>query len=53
MKKSIFFLLLVFCSNLYSNTTEINLLEGEYWWGGAVALGDKMPYIQPLSSYNI
>ncbi len=24
--------------------TEVKILDGEYWWGGAVTHGDKMPY---------
>ncbi len=34
-------------------TVEIFPLENEYWWGGAVAYGERMPYIQPLEEYNL
>lgn len=33
--------------------TAVDFENGEYWWGGAVALGSKMPYIQPLKEFNL
>lgn len=50
-------LLLVFiissCAIYSQNVTEIKPLEDEYWWGGVVAYGSRMPYIEPLEQYNL
>jgi alpha-glucosidase len=27
--------------------------DEEYWWGGAVALGSKMPYLQPVAAFDL
>lgn len=31
----------------------IDVDKEEHWWGGAVALGSKMPYVKPLKAFNI
>ncbi|MDR0962875.1 MAG: glycoside hydrolase family 31 protein [Mediterranea sp.] len=36
-----------------THTTEIAILTDEYWWGGVVALGSQMPYIQPLRTIDL
>ena len=33
--------------------TEITPLPDEYWWGGVVAYGSRMPYIQPVEEFNL
>lgn len=33
--------------------TDITYETGEYWWGGAVANGSNMPYIQPTSEFDL
>ncbi|NDW11403.1 glycoside hydrolase [Bacteroides sp. 214] len=51
-----FFLILTFflCQTLAAqHITEIKTQPDEYWWGGAVALGSRMPYVQPLEVYNL
>lgn len=35
------------------NITTINYDKDEFWWGGVVALGSKMPYVQPLKEFNL
>ncbi|MDR1414741.1 MAG: glycoside hydrolase family 31 protein [Odoribacteraceae bacterium] len=35
------------------HVTRITVEPGEYWWGGAVGLGSKMPYVQPLREYDL
>jgi alpha-glucosidase len=45
---------LCLCGNLYAqNVTEITPLPGEYWWGGVVAYGSRMPYVQPLKEFDL
>jgi alpha-glucosidase len=34
-------------------TSRVTVAPGEYWWGGAVGLGARMPYVQPLGEYNL
>lgn len=55
MKKLLSFILLFsLCSNLFSqHVTDIKSLPGEYWWGGAVSQGAKMPYMAPVPAYNM
>lgn len=36
-----------------SYKTAVDFDNGEYWWGGAVALGSRMPYIQPQKEFNL
>ncbi|MDL2309861.1 glycoside hydrolase family 31 protein [Parabacteroides sp. OttesenSCG-928-B22] len=53
-KLSFLLLLLLFCGGAYAQyADEINALPGEYWWGGVVAYGERMPYMQPLDEYNL
>ncbi|MDR3183789.1 MAG: glycoside hydrolase family 31 protein [Prevotellaceae bacterium] len=33
--------------------TEIRFEPDEYWWGGVVALGSKMPYLQPVAAFDL
>lgn len=33
--------------------TTIKLQEGEYWWGGVVAYGSRMPYVKPVEQFNL
>lgn len=55
MKKQLLLSLLILCfGSVYAqNITKITSLPGEYWWGGVVALGSDMPYVKPLSSYDL
>jgi alpha-glucosidase len=54
MKQLLTILLL---TGVFSATAQYSLtiqpLPGEYWWGGAVGIGERMPFVQPLSSYNL
>jgi alpha-glucosidase (family GH31 glycosyl hydrolase) len=34
-------------------TLEVIYSPNEQWWGGAVALGSKMPYIKPLREFDL
>lgn len=54
--KSLFFQLIFLLSSVAvfsQNVLEIEFLENEYWWGGVVAYGSRMPYIQPVEEYNL
>ena len=57
MKK--IFLLLCFCwlaciSNAQTGyRSVINFDPGEYWWGGVVAFGSKMPYLQTIGTFDL
>ncbi|MDR2361403.1 MAG: glycoside hydrolase family 31 protein [Prevotellaceae bacterium] len=31
----------------------INFEEDEYWWGGVVAFGSRMPYLQPVEAFDL
>lgn len=57
MKKQtlIFFLLLsVFQLNAQQvYKSEIPFEDGEYWWGGVVALGSQMPYLKPIAEFDL
>lgn len=55
MKKVI---LAVFLSSFYFNlfaqhTVMVEPLPDEYWWGGVVAYGSLMPYVQPLEEFDL
>lgn len=56
MKKYLLFLYL-FCPFLLTAqntlTTDISIEKDEYWWGGVVALGAQMPYIQALNKFDL
>ncbi|MGL4852563.1 MAG: glycoside hydrolase family 31 protein [Phocaeicola sp.] len=58
MKNRLFFLLAL-CSCMagslwaQSSSVLITPLENEYWWGAVVGNGNKMPYVEPLSTYDI
>ncbi|GAB6008405.1 glycoside hydrolase, partial [Dysgonomonas reticulitermitis] len=46
----------IFITNLFGQKTyetAIPLEQGEYWWGGAVALGSHMPYLKPVKEFNL
>lgn len=54
MRKILLLVWLVYAGNLMAqHVTEIKLLPGECWWGGVVAYGSRMPYIQPIEEYNL
>ncbi|MDR1055178.1 MAG: glycoside hydrolase family 31 protein [Prevotellaceae bacterium] len=50
----IFLILTIFplCAQTVYNT-DIDYLQDEYWWGGVVAYGSKMPYIKPVKEFNL
>jgi alpha-glucosidase len=33
--------------------TRVEIEPGEFWWGGAVGLGARMPYTRPLEEYDL
>ncbi len=33
--------------------TTIKIEPGEYWWGGVVAFGSKMPYLQNIENFDL
>jgi alpha-glucosidase len=53
------FLLLYFCllalvSNAQTNyQTAVRFEPGEYWWGGVVAFGSKMPYLKAVETFDL
>lgn len=49
----VFIFWFVCCVSMARQTTDIAIKKGEYWWGGATALGSKMPYILPLGEFNL
>jgi len=57
MKKTIFSLIfyLLLTISLYSqiNETIIRFQPGEYWWGGVVAYGSSMPYLQTVNEFDL
>ena len=57
MKKTGLCLCLCFvCSVLVAQTeykTVVDFEKNEYWWGGAVALGSKMPYLHALENFDL
>ncbi len=34
-------------------TTTVPLERGEYWWGGVVAYGARMPYLEPVKEFDL
>ena len=40
-------------SVIAQHVTRITIEPGEYWWGGAVGLGARMPYTRPLEEYDL
>jgi alpha-glucosidase len=53
---TLLFIISVFIANLFgqkTHETTIPLEQGEYWWGGAVALGSQMPYLKPVNEFNL
>jgi alpha-glucosidase len=47
-------ILFVISNHLFAQyKTEITPLPDEYWWGGVVAYGSRMPYIQPVEEFNL
>jgi alpha-glucosidase len=34
-------------------TTTVPFEKEEYWWGGVVAFGSKMPYLQPVNHFDL
>ncbi|MDR3188893.1 MAG: glycoside hydrolase family 31 protein [Prevotellaceae bacterium] len=35
------------------HVSEVEFLPEEYWWGGVVAYGAQMPYVQPLKEFDL
>jgi alpha-glucosidase len=33
--------------------TVVRFEQDEYWWGGVVAFGSKMPYLQPVNTFDL
>jgi alpha-glucosidase len=33
--------------------TTVRFGQDEYWWGGVVAFGSKMPYLQPVEAFDL
>jgi alpha-glucosidase len=55
--KRILYLLLPYifgagCTNVPHHTV-IDFEKDEYWWGGVVALGSSMPYLQPVAAFDL
>lgn len=48
-------LLVTAISAFAQNSRELVIqpVQGEYWWGGAVAYGYRMPYIAPVAEFNL
>ncbi len=56
MKKIITFFLLFNMSLRLTGqvyVTEIPFEKDEYWWGGVVAYGARMPYLQPVNEFDL
>ncbi|MDR3340609.1 MAG: glycoside hydrolase family 31 protein [Candidatus Symbiothrix sp.] len=57
MKKEILFLCFCFLSVAanaqFKHQTLINIEDNEYWWGGVVAFGSKMPYMQTIETFDL
>ena len=57
--KKLLFICLFLVSNLSlllgqsSYETVIDFPEDEYWWGGVVGLGSAIPYIKPVSEFDL
>lgn len=57
MKKLIFLLFGLICAvSIYAQTvyeTNIEFDKDEFWWGGVVAFGARMPYIKPIKEFDL
>ncbi|MDR0994979.1 MAG: glycoside hydrolase family 31 protein [Tannerella sp.] len=55
MNRKFFFLAsALLCLSAYAqHQTNIKPLNGEYWWGGVVAFGNRMPYIKPMREVDL
>jgi len=56
MKKKLLLLLLILPFLAFSQKvfeTKTSFGQDEYWWGGVVAFGSKMPYIKPVSEFDL
>ncbi|MDU1906103.1 MAG: glycoside hydrolase family 31 protein [Dysgonomonas sp.] len=58
MKKiiSCYLIFLFSFTQLFSQSTyesEIPFDKDEYWWGGVVAFGSRMPYIKPIGEFDL
>jgi alpha-glucosidase len=57
MKKNFLFLCLCFfyvVSNAQiKHLTLLDMEDNEYWWGGVVAFGSKMPYLQAVETFDL
>ncbi len=55
--KSTLFILFSWCvTGLFGQsmqTTTVPLERGEYWWGGVVAYGARMPYLEPVKEFDL
>ena len=48
------FCILAFISNAQTGyRTIVNFEKNEYWWGGVVAFGSKMPYLQTIENFDL
>lgn len=57
MRKKVIIILSLFLFHtvcLFAQRVEtIKMLPDEYWWGGVVAYGARMPYIQPVEEFDL
>lgn len=56
MRYMILFLLSLLLLPLWGQNgyeTKVAFEKNEYWWGGAVGLGSKMPYMVPLAEFDL
>ncbi|MBF0647931.1 hypothetical protein IR083_03755 [Dysgonomonas sp. GY75] len=57
MRKIILLLIIsIFITDLFGQKvyeTKIPFEQGEYWWGGVVAYGPQMPYLQPVKEFDL
>jgi len=54
MKKVLLFAMIFACYHVVAqHTVTVSMLENEYWWGGVVAYGSRMPYIQPIEEFDL
>lgn len=54
MKKVLIFVMIVACYHaMAQHAVTISMLDNEYWWGGVVAYGSRMPYIQPIEEFDL
>lgn len=56
-KQFLFYVLILFSfvrlSGQTINEIEIPLTENEYWWGGVVGYGSHMPYLKPVTEFDL